>query len=229
MGRFINADEFSCTGQGLLGNNMFAYCLNNPTNCSDSSGKFALSAFLGAAVGGAIGGAFISSVSHVVNCAINGQQLTVSGLVNAAVTGAVTGAIGGAIGTITLASTAATVAVKGVASALVGIGTGIKAGKETEGSSFKKWGTGIATGVITAGSTFLGSQIDAYDIASGFSGNVFTNFAATLFVGAPAEIIAVGAQQGINTVENSRNVSRTSALRSRYSARRAALARVPAY
>lgn len=26
MGRFINADEFTSTGQGLTGNNMFAYC-----------------------------------------------------------------------------------------------------------------------------------------------------------------------------------------------------------
>ena len=29
-GRFINADGYVSTGQGLLGNNMFAYCLNNP-------------------------------------------------------------------------------------------------------------------------------------------------------------------------------------------------------
>ena len=38
MGRFINADAFASTGQGLLGNNMFAYCLNNPVLFSDSSG-----------------------------------------------------------------------------------------------------------------------------------------------------------------------------------------------
>ena len=28
--RFLNADAFISTGQGELGNNMFAYCLNNP-------------------------------------------------------------------------------------------------------------------------------------------------------------------------------------------------------
>ncbi len=38
VGRFINADAFTSTGQGLLGNNMFAYCLNNPVNMIDSSG-----------------------------------------------------------------------------------------------------------------------------------------------------------------------------------------------
>jgi len=30
ISRFINADNFISTGQGLLGNNMFAYCRNNP-------------------------------------------------------------------------------------------------------------------------------------------------------------------------------------------------------
>ena len=36
--RFINADAFASTGQGVLGYNMFAYCNNNPTNCYDSAG-----------------------------------------------------------------------------------------------------------------------------------------------------------------------------------------------
>ena len=38
MGRFINADAFTSTGQGLLGNNMFAYCLNGPLNYADNAG-----------------------------------------------------------------------------------------------------------------------------------------------------------------------------------------------
>ena len=38
IGRFINADIYTSTGQGLLGNNMFAYCNNNPTNAMDPSG-----------------------------------------------------------------------------------------------------------------------------------------------------------------------------------------------
>ena len=38
IGRFINADALVATGQGLLGNNMFAYCLNNPVNANDPSG-----------------------------------------------------------------------------------------------------------------------------------------------------------------------------------------------
>ena len=42
LGRFINADAFTSTGQGILGNNMFAYCLNNPVNLTDPFGLFSL-------------------------------------------------------------------------------------------------------------------------------------------------------------------------------------------
>jgi len=38
-GRFLNADAFTSTGQGILGNNMFAYCNNNPVILSDSTGN----------------------------------------------------------------------------------------------------------------------------------------------------------------------------------------------
>ena len=38
-GRFLNADAFVSTGQGLLGNNMFAYCNNNPVIYIDISGE----------------------------------------------------------------------------------------------------------------------------------------------------------------------------------------------
>ena len=38
VGRFLNADALVATGQGLVGNNMFVYCLNNPISFVDSSG-----------------------------------------------------------------------------------------------------------------------------------------------------------------------------------------------
>ena len=38
-GRFINADALASTGQGELGNNMFAYCGNNPVSRVDDSGR----------------------------------------------------------------------------------------------------------------------------------------------------------------------------------------------
>ena len=37
-GRFINADSYVSTGQGVLGNNMFAYCRNNPVCRKDATG-----------------------------------------------------------------------------------------------------------------------------------------------------------------------------------------------
>ena len=39
IGRFLNADAFASTGQGFVGNNMFAYCGNNPVLYLDSNGK----------------------------------------------------------------------------------------------------------------------------------------------------------------------------------------------
>jgi RHS repeat-associated protein len=39
LGRFINADAFASTGQGILGNNMFSYCLNNPVTHADAGGN----------------------------------------------------------------------------------------------------------------------------------------------------------------------------------------------
>jgi len=43
IGRFINADVYTSTGQGFVGNNMFAYCGNNPAVYTDPTG----SAFVG--------------------------------------------------------------------------------------------------------------------------------------------------------------------------------------
>ena len=39
MGRFINADIFTSTGHDFVGNNMFAYCGNNPVNRCDPTGQ----------------------------------------------------------------------------------------------------------------------------------------------------------------------------------------------
>ena len=44
-GRFINADGYITTGQGVLSYNMYAYCLNNPVMYSDPSGYYSWDEF----------------------------------------------------------------------------------------------------------------------------------------------------------------------------------------
>ena len=39
VGRFLNADGYVSTGQGILGYNMFAYCNNNPINSTAYLGE----------------------------------------------------------------------------------------------------------------------------------------------------------------------------------------------
>ncbi len=41
VGRFISADVLLSTGQGVIGHNAYAYCLNNPVNMSDGCGCMA--------------------------------------------------------------------------------------------------------------------------------------------------------------------------------------------
>lgn len=46
VGRFISADSYISTGQGVLGHNMFAYCGNNPVMGYDPFGHFSWGDFL---------------------------------------------------------------------------------------------------------------------------------------------------------------------------------------
>ena len=46
VGRFLNADVYVSTGQGILGNNMFAYCGNNPVVRIDENGQLWLTTFI---------------------------------------------------------------------------------------------------------------------------------------------------------------------------------------
>lgn len=42
VGRFISMDKYVSTDQGVLGNNMFVYCLNNPVKYTDYTGAIAV-------------------------------------------------------------------------------------------------------------------------------------------------------------------------------------------
>ena len=45
IGRFINADSYASTGQGFLGYNMFAYCLDNPVCRKEITGAYSADVF----------------------------------------------------------------------------------------------------------------------------------------------------------------------------------------
>ena len=79
-GRFLNADAYTSTGQGLLGNNMFAYCVNNPVCFYDPSGDSASVLLLFC-----ITGAIINVLTTFIGAVVTGQSYSaLDGLVAAA-------------------------------------------------------------------------------------------------------------------------------------------------
>ena len=67
--RFINADSYSSTGQGITGYNMFAYCGNNPVLRKDNDGDF------WHLIVGAVVGIATQYVSDVVTSLAEGKPL----------------------------------------------------------------------------------------------------------------------------------------------------------
>ena len=87
--RFMNADSFVSTGQGILGHNMFAYCLNNPVSRIDISGAASISVTTGEELpwndmlsdnlgsGGGAGGSFYNCFRSTLQSAANGLNMAV--------------------------------------------------------------------------------------------------------------------------------------------------------
>ena len=97
-GRFISADSYVQTGQGVLSNNMFAYCMNNPVKFVDSNGESATVA--GAVVGGFFGfvGALISEVTD------DNEGIRMDKVAACTLSGALTGAAIGFVADVTVAT-----------------------------------------------------------------------------------------------------------------------------
>ena len=70
--RFINADNYPTTGQGLTGSNMFAYCGNNPVDRKDDGGEW------WHLVVGAVVGVATQYISDVVTNLSEGKSFTES-------------------------------------------------------------------------------------------------------------------------------------------------------
>ena len=86
IGRFVNGDDFTATGQGFIGNNMFAYCNNNPVIRHDITGEIPAVIIAGAVA------ALVSGVFNAVNTACSGGSIQ-----DCLIAGAV-GMVGGAVG-----------------------------------------------------------------------------------------------------------------------------------
>ena len=115
IGRFINADSYSSTGQGIIGNNMFVYCLNNPINQSDPSGNIAVS--LAALVASAVG----TGISNAICTFLTGGSA--EEVLLAGVLGAVFGAMSYSVSTLAGLALLGNVIVRGVATFTCGITT----------------------------------------------------------------------------------------------------------
>jgi len=98
--RFINADDSSVLGvdQGsLLQYNLFAYCLNNPVNRTDSTGEISLPNWAKVTIGGVaiVGLAAATVLTGGAAAVVCGAAL--SGAVVGGASGAVIGAVSGAV------------------------------------------------------------------------------------------------------------------------------------
>ena len=74
VGRFINADGYVATGQGVLSGNMFAYCRNNPVILIDPSGHDG-TVVLGAIINFVVGAAINTGISAIASFAV-GEEMT---------------------------------------------------------------------------------------------------------------------------------------------------------
>ena len=183
--RFINADSYSSTGQGIIGYNMFAYCLNNPIMRTDLQGEFG--ALFGAIIGGGIVGGIIGAVSYAVSCGINGTEMTAEGMGSAIVSGVVNGAIGAASGIVDGLAVTGSIA--------VGVITAGVTAANAEGNFWQKAAIGFTAGVVAGVGTYIGTKIPTAT-ENAFSAG-FTSYCNTLMVGVPTEMVNVAAQKGV--------------------------------
>ena len=97
VGRFISVDGYPSTGQGILGCNMFTYCLNNPILLNDNTGEAAGligSIAVSAVIGGLWGGVTAAlSGGNIAEGVIFGAASAVIGVVASPIVAATINAV----------------------------------------------------------------------------------------------------------------------------------------
>ena len=68
VGRFISADVLLSTGQGVIGHNAYAYCLNDPINSVDSTGNFSFKNLFSGVNLVSIGITAITAAATILTC-----------------------------------------------------------------------------------------------------------------------------------------------------------------
>ena len=159
--RFISADVYMSTGQGVLGGNMWAYCLNNPLIYEDSQGKIGILGTL--LIGTAIGAAF-GFIGNCITNLIAGDNI-LDGWALATISGAATGL---------LATSGLGVAGQAIGNAIISAGANIYQQSQS-GGSFDWLEFGIET-TLGLASGFAGGK----GVLSKSKGSGITNMAYNL-------------------------------------------------
>ena len=135
--RFISADVYMTTGQGVLGGNMWAYCGNNPVCRYDDGGEF-WHLVIGAAVGAAI-----SFASSIVTDLVAGDEIDWKAAGISAASGAASGFLA-ATGVGLAGQVAGNAIISGVTNVVTQIAT-----KPASEFSWAELGTEIAVGAVS--------------------------------------------------------------------------------
>ena len=160
IGRWINADSL-LNQESVLGNNMFAYCLNNPVNMADTTGE--LPFFLVTAAICAVAGAIIGGVV----AAKNGGNVW-AGIGTGAAAGGLAGAgLGAAAGVMLAAS--ATASTAAVASGAGMLATAVSTGGAGVGLALIV--DNISRAVNNVGTVLYSGGEQARQVATTFANN----------------------------------------------------------
>ena len=163
IGRFINSDNVTDPGAGLLGYNTFIYCANNPVNAVDPSGHFILSAILVGFAVGAVTSMISEAACQLADNIINDTAFKPKEIIKAGIIGGICGAISGGIGG-AIAKTGASVLAKGIANVIADgcvnvIGTSLNAICDKKSLSAGDYIYSFASGVASSSMGKLASGI----------------------------------------------------------------------
>ena len=181
VGRFINADSYPTTGQGLVGNNMFAYCGNNPIMYVDRNGD------IPEWVGNVLAGAGIIAGTALFVGAIVASAGAIAAL--AGVGAATIGLSTGAIATVTAIATNATYVIAGGV-ALFGANEAVES---------------VTGGTNLIRDKVMGGNQSAYNLVKG-TVNTLGTLAVTMGTIAPQVIQNIAKTSGTPKISNGKTV-----------------------